>query len=73
MDFQISKIILWPKNPQHTIRTVAFERGRITLSQDSRGLVNLRSSQSSITVLVRDGAQFRLGSFVRRLAGLELW
>ncbi len=31
MDFQISKIILWPKNPNHTIRTVAFERGRINV------------------------------------------
>ena len=31
MDFQISKIILWPKNPQHTIRTVVFERGRINV------------------------------------------
>lgn len=31
MDFQISKIILWPKNPKHTIRTVAFERGRINI------------------------------------------
>jgi hypothetical protein len=31
MDFQISKIILWPKNPQHKIRTVAFERGRINV------------------------------------------
>lgn len=31
MDFQISKIILWPKNPQHRIRTVEFERGRINV------------------------------------------
>jgi hypothetical protein len=31
VDFQISKIILWPKNPQHKIRTVAFERGRINV------------------------------------------
>lgn len=31
MDFQISKIILWPKNPKHEIRTVAFERGRINV------------------------------------------
>lgn len=31
MDFQISKIILWPKNPKHTIRTVAFEKGRINI------------------------------------------
>ena len=31
MDFQISKIILWPKNPQHKVRTVAFERGRINV------------------------------------------
>ena len=31
MDFQISKIILWPKNPQHKIRTVAFQRGRINV------------------------------------------
>lgn len=31
MDFQISKIILWPKNPQHKIRTVEFERGRINV------------------------------------------
>jgi hypothetical protein len=31
MDFQISKIILWPKNPKHTIRTVVFERGRINV------------------------------------------
>lgn len=31
MDFQIRKIILWPKNPQHTIRTVVFERGRINV------------------------------------------
>jgi len=31
VDFQISKIILWPKNPKHTIRTVAFERGRINV------------------------------------------
>ena len=31
MDFQISKIILWPKNPQHKIRIVAFERGRINV------------------------------------------
>jgi len=31
VDFQISKIILWPKNPKHEIRTVAFERGRINV------------------------------------------
>src|ERR1022692_3060545 len=31
MDFQINKIILWPKNPRHTIRTVEFERGRINV------------------------------------------
>ena len=31
MDFQISRIILWPKNPQHKIRTVPFERGRINV------------------------------------------
>jgi hypothetical protein len=31
VDFQISKIILWPKNPQHKIRTVAFQRGRINV------------------------------------------
>ncbi len=31
MDFQISKIILWPKNPQRKIRTVEFERGRINV------------------------------------------
>ncbi len=31
MDFQISKIILWPKDPQHKVRTVAFERGRINV------------------------------------------
>lgn len=31
MDFQIRKIILWPKNPQHKIRIVEFERGRINV------------------------------------------
>ncbi|HEY3453757.1 MAG TPA: DUF3732 domain-containing protein [Bryobacteraceae bacterium] len=31
MDFQIRKIILWPKNRQHKIRTVPFERGRINV------------------------------------------
>ncbi len=31
MDFQISKIILWPKNPQNKIRIVEFERGRINV------------------------------------------
>jgi len=31
VDFQISKIILWPKNPKHTIRVVAFERGQINV------------------------------------------
>jgi hypothetical protein len=31
MDFQISKIILWPKNSRHAIRTVQFERGRINV------------------------------------------
>jgi Protein of unknown function (DUF3732) len=31
VDFQISKIILWPKNSKHTIRTVVFERGRINV------------------------------------------
>ncbi len=31
MDFQISKIILWPKNPKHSIRTVVFEHGQINV------------------------------------------
>jgi hypothetical protein len=31
VEFQISKIILWPKNTKHTIRTVVFERGRINV------------------------------------------
>jgi len=31
VDFQISKIILWPKNPKHAIRTVVFERGQINV------------------------------------------
>jgi hypothetical protein len=31
MDFQISKIVLWPKNGRHKIRTVEFERGRINV------------------------------------------
>lgn len=31
MDFQIRKIILWPKNPTHTIRTVEFKLGCINV------------------------------------------
>lgn len=31
VDFQISKIILWPKNPKHTVRIVVFERGQINV------------------------------------------
>ncbi|MEI9814243.1 MAG: hypothetical protein WDO18_17060 [Acidobacteriota bacterium] len=31
MDFQISQIVLWPKNPQRKIRTVKFERGRVNV------------------------------------------
>jgi hypothetical protein len=31
VDFRISKIIVWPKNPRHKIRTVEFERGRINV------------------------------------------
>ena len=31
MDFQISKIVLWPKNPLSPIRTVEFRRGRINV------------------------------------------
>jgi len=31
VDFQISKIILWPKNPAHAIRTVAFKPGCINV------------------------------------------
>jgi len=31
VDFQITKIILWPKNSQHKVRTVAFERGCINV------------------------------------------